>query len=251
MRLNLIEELVSRISEARNEPQLYETLRFATSRLGFDHFALAFECNPGRSERTALLLHNYPDEWAKVYEGFDLGGTDPIRRACGRSMTGFEWRHLDRFVPITRGDRQMLAVGRDHGIADGYTVPRHLPGEASGSCSFVIRTESAYPRSLLHVAEMVGAFALTRARCLAANICETVKPPALSERQRECVLWSARGKTAGEIATILGISEETVVQHLKIARERYDVHCRQALILCALFDGLISFADIFRWWRQK
>ncbi len=250
MRLMLIEELVSRISEAKTGEQLYATMRFATPRLGFDHFALAYENAPTKSEGPAFLVHDYPDEWAKVYVGFDLGGADPIRRACGRSMTGFEWRHLDRYVPITRGDRQMLAVGREHGIADGYTVPRHLPGEASGSCSFVTRTVSAYPKAMLHVAEVVGAFALTRARCLAGLLAPGGQRPALSERQRECVLWSARGKTAGEIATILGISEETVVQHLKLARERYDVHSRQSLILCALFDGLISFADIFRWWRQ-
>lgn len=250
MRLMLIEELVSRISEAKTREQLYATMRFATPRLGFDHFALAYESTPTRSEGMAFLVHDYPDEWANIYVGFDLGGADPIRRACGRSMTGFEWRHLDRYVPITRGDRQMLAVGREHGIADGYTVPRHLPGEASGSCSFVTRTVSAYPKAMLHVAEVVGAFALARARCLAGLLCPSGQRPALSERQRECVLWSARGKTAGEIATILGISEETVVQHLKLARERYDVHSRQSLILCALFDGLISFADIFHWWVQ-
>ena len=72
---------------------------------------------------------------------------------------------------------------------------------------------------------------------------------ALTERQRECVLWSARGKTAGETAGILGISEETVVRHLKIARERYSVPCRQMLILCALFDGIIGFSDVYDWWR--
>lgn len=250
MRLFLLEELISAISESHTEQQLGSTMRIATARLGFDHFALSYEQNPARSGGADILLHDYPDEWAKVYVGFDLGGTDPIRRACGRSMIGFEWRYLKDLVPITKGDRQMLAVGHDHGIADGYTVPRHLPGDASGSCTFVVGPNSRYPGPMLHVAEAVGAFALTAARRLAGQG-SPAKRPVLSERQRECLLWSARGKTAGEVATILGISQDTVVQHLKVARERYDVHCRQALILCALFDGLISFADIFRWWRQE
>lgn len=55
------------------------------------------------------------------------------------------------------------------------------------------------------------------------------------------------GKTAVESTKILGITAETVVQHLKVAPERYDVHCRQSLILCALYDGLIGFDDILRW----
>jgi DNA-binding CsgD family transcriptional regulator len=46
---------------------------------------------------------------------------------------------------------------------------------------------------------------------------------------------------------ILGIATETVIQHLKMARERYQVHCKQSLIVSALFDGLIGFSDIIRW----
>ena len=71
--------------------------------------------------------------------------------------------------------------------------------------------------------------------------------PRLSDRQRECLLWVARGKTAAETAIILGISTETVIQHLKMARERYEVHCSQSLILAAMFDGLIGFGDVFKW----
>src|SRR3546814_5083936 len=101
---------------------------------------------------------------------------------------------------------------------------------------------------MLHVAEIVGAFALASARRI-VGVAPVRERPVLSKRQRECVLWSARGKSQAEIAAILGISEETVNQHLRTARDRYAVHCRQALILCALFDGLIGFGDIIRWAR--
>ena len=46
---------------------------------------------------------------------------------------------------------------------------------------------------------------------------------------------------------ILHISHETVIQHLKHARERYGVQKRAMLAVRALFDGLISFADILRY----
>ena len=140
----------------------------------------------------------------------------------------------------------MLAVGQECGIADGYTVPRHLPGEARGTCTFVVRNDDRLPRPSLLVAEIIGAVAMASALRLSGSACKPAKAT-LSDRQRECLLWSARGKTAAETAIILGISCETVIQHLKLARERYDVHCRQSLVLCALFDGLIGFDDIFRW----
>src|SRR3546814_13333041 len=88
---------------------------------------------------------------------------------------------------------------------------------------------------MLRIAEIIGALAIVSARQLVGAVPLKSKAT-LSERQRECVLWTARGKTAAEVAVILGIGEVTVVQHLKTARDRYDVHCGQMLTLCALVD---------------
>src|SRR3546814_17090478 len=74
---------------------------------------------------------------------------------------------------------------------------------------------------MLRIAEIIGALAIDSARQLVGAVPLKSKAT-LSERQRECVLWTARGKTAAEVAVILGIGEVTVVQHLKTARDRYD-----------------------------
>jgi LuxR family quorum-sensing system transcriptional regulator CciR len=58
------------------------------------------------------------------------------------------------------------------------------------------------------------------------------------------VVWAARGKSDWEIARILGLSEETVTQYLKRARQRYGVSSRTMLAVRTLFDGVISFADV-------
>lgn len=249
MQLSLVSELVAAISAATCEATLHRSLGTATSQLGFDFFALSYDQRNYGPTCDALLIHDFPDAWANIYLGFELGRIDPVRRASERSMTGFAWEDIEQFIPLSRSDKQILAVGRENGIGDGYTVPRHLPGEASGTCSFMVRPDNALPMAKLAHAEIVGAVALASARRIVGSQ-PPVKKPVLSARQRECVLWCARGKTAGEIASILGISEDTVIQHLKLARERYDVHCRQALVLSALFDGLIGFSDIFDKWSN-
>lgn len=249
MHLSLVGELVSEIASAVSEKSLHDALTKVSATLGFDYFALSYDKRAYGASYDALLIHDFPEAWAKIYIGFELARVDPIRRASERSMIGFEWREIEALIPLTRADRQIFAVAREHGIGDGYSVPRHLPGDASGLCSFMTRTDSAVPVHTLAAAEILGGVALTSARQLLGKHVP-VKRPLLSDRQRECVLWSARGKTAAEVAIILGISEDTVIQHLKLARERYDVHCRQALILCTLFDGLIGFADIFDEWRD-
>jgi LuxR family quorum-sensing system transcriptional regulator CciR len=240
-----IDDLLQCISESRTENSLHDALCAARDMMGFHHFTVSYELRTIEHAPVGVLLHDYPSEWAKVYVAFDLAGKDPVRRACDKTLTGFAWGNLKSLVPMTQGDRQMLAIGKEVGIADGFTTPRHIPGEGSGSCSFVVNNSAPLPRNMLLTAEILGGVALGAARAILAGS-QRVRSPLISDRQRECILWSARGKTAAEIGTILGISEETVIQHLKLARERYDVHSRQSLVLSALFDGIIGFRDIFR-----
>jgi LuxR family quorum-sensing system transcriptional regulator CciR len=53
----------------------------------------------------------------------------------------------------------------------------------------------------------------------------------------------AAGKTDWEIATILGLSPETVHQYVKQARAAYDVVSRTQLVVNGLRDAWISYDD--------
>lgn len=249
MPLGIVREFAPRLIEAKSEERLLNCLAAATSELGFDCFAVAYEPRAHSRPRKTILVHNYPHDWASLYVTFDLSGQDPVRRACSCSMTGFEWRQIGHLIPMTPGDHRMLAAGLQVGVADGFTVPRHLPGDGSGSCSFVVGPGTSLPREALALAEILGGLAIAAARNLAGPRVGPSKP-VLSERQRQCVLWTARGKSARETAGILGIKESTVIKHLQDARERYNVHCGQVLLLCTLYDGLICLGDVFRWWNN-
>ena len=246
MCINIAELFAAELANVDSTAQLDELLTVFSRKLGFDHFALSLEMRSEFTPVEELLLHDYPEEWAKVYCGFELAGQDPVRRACDKTFTGFSWQTIADIIPLTRADRQMLHVGRDCGIGDGFTVPRHLPGLARGTCTFAVAPDRPLPNNLLTTAEAIGALALRTALEM-ARLPSTRASPELTDRQRECLLWVARGKTAAETAIILGIGTETVIQHLKVARERYDVHCKQSLIVAALFDGLIGFSDLIRW----
>ena len=113
MYAHFAEEFASELINVRTDTDLDRSLALVSRRLGFDHFALSLELRSGSCEAPGLLLHDYPDEWAKVYLGFDLAGQDPVRRACDKSFIGFAWGTMEELIPLTRGDRQMLAVGRE------------------------------------------------------------------------------------------------------------------------------------------
>ena len=61
----------------------------------------------------------------------------------------------------------------------------------------------------------------------------------LAPRERECLLWTARGKTAWEASRILGLAELTVVSYLKSAAKRLAVHSKTHAVAKAIMLGLI------------
>lgn len=147
-------------------------------------------------------------------------------------------------IRLTRRDQDILERAAMAGIGDGFTIPAHVPGESHGSCSFATRRGDSIQAEALPCVQLIGAFAFEAARRLwkMRNIDRPL--PVLTDRQRDCLVWAARGKSDWEISRILGISRETVVQHLKQARERYGVGKRTLLAVHALFDGTISFVDV-------
>ena len=56
----------------------------------------------------------------------------------------------------------------------------------------------------------------------------------LTPREAEVLLWTAQGKSNGDIATILGMSEKTVKQHLGSVFQKLGVEGRTAATLRAL-----------------
>ena len=244
MRFRLLEELGLEVSQPVTEGAFFNSMTLVKRKMGFDHFAAAYDQWIAGKRSINSLSHDYPDNWGKFYVEFGLNDCDPVRRAGEVSFTGFIWREMRRFIPMTRRDLKMLSLGRDYGIADGYTVPRHMPGIASGSCTFAVGPNTRFPVEMLPVAEGVGALALVTLKRI-SGVVQPGPKPVLSDRQRDCVLLNARGCTARQIAELLGIGAGTVVHHLRLARERYDVHSSEALLVCALVDRLFSLADVW------
>src|SRR3546814_15572737 len=61
----------------------------------------------------------------------------------------------------------------------------------------------------------------------------------LTDRERDCLLWTARGKTAWEVGQILTISEETVLFHLKNATRTIGVFSKHHAVVKAIVQGYL------------
>ena len=61
----------------------------------------------------------------------------------------------------------------------------------------------------------------------------------LSERERECLFWVSEGKTTDEVATILGVSPNTVNSYVTNAIQKLSAANRPAAIATAIRSGII------------
>ncbi|MEO8454071.1 MAG: LuxR family transcriptional regulator [Sphingomicrobium sp.] len=242
---NRVEAFVRDVRELKTEEALAEALGDVSLDLGFRYFALTHHVDV-RQDGASIRLHNYPTGWAEWFDDQKLGTADPVHRASHLTSVGFAWSRLEEMISLTPRDQHILALAKKEGIGDGFTIPAHVPGEAHGSCSFATVAGEKINEDQLPLAQLVGAFAFEAARRM-GRLRDPCPPlPRLTDRQRECVIWAARGKSDWEISQILGVSHETVIQHLKQARERYGVGKRTLLAVHALFDGTIAFFDVLR-----
>jgi LuxR family quorum-sensing system transcriptional regulator CciR len=241
-------QLIRIVEAVKSIDDLTAVMTSVTAELGFQYFALTHHVDVIAARGSAIRLHNYPSRWADYYDGRALGVSDPVHRAAHVTSVGFCWSKIPEMIPMTATDRRMLAMGREEGIGDGFTVPVNVPGEARGSCSFANDACRAMPIAMLPLAQLAGAFAFESARrlWLGRGYLPDPPPPPLTDRQRDCVLFGARGNSDWEIGRILGIGEQTVIRHMTHARERYGVHNRTLLAIRALFDGTITFTDILK-----
>jgi LuxR family quorum-sensing system transcriptional regulator CciR len=239
-------ELVARITAGTTPDDLALVLAEISVEMGFQYYALSHHVDVALVQGRAIRVHNYPDRWADYYDANALGVSDPVHRASHVTSVGFRWSQIPAMIPLTQRDCRILTLGSEHGIGDGFTIPANVPGEARGSCSFASEADHPLRENSLPLAQLVGAFAFEAARRLwSVRPFDPHPAPTLTDRQRDCALWAARGKSDWETSQILGVSEETVARHIRDGCERYGVNKRTLLAIRTLFDGTLTFTDIF------
>lgn len=220
--------------------------------IGFDYFALLHHVDFTAPPPTAIRLGNYPSVWREIMQERRYYGDDPVLTACQGAVSGFRWSDVETLLDLTPRQREIRAAGAEAGLGDGFTVPLHLPGDFDASCSFGLIGLRAPPVWAFPAAQYVACFAFEQARRLTsaelreahAIGAEPAGTPRLTQRQLDCLVLAARGKSASVTAELLGISTDTVYEHLAEAKRRYGVATVQQLMVRALHDSQIVFADV-------
>lgn len=226
--------------------ELDRLLEATVKSFGFQFYALGHHVNVVSKDQ--VQIGNYPETWSQSVHTRETITEDPVLRACQNSAVGFKWSDVGSLIELTSRHREILANARKVGMGEGYTVPVHIPGECLGSCSFAYRVGQPVNEEILPTVHCVGGFAFEAARRLVRQSAPrqrlTMPAETLSARQLDCVVLVARGKSDWEAAQILGLSQDTVHQHVETAKRKYGVATRTQLVIRALFDNQLGFEDV-------
>lgn len=242
--LDLVNLFVRELMAATRRRHLHDVMCRAAGALAFDHYALT-QRGPAGDLSGPVRLGNYPETWLPLLAGSQFLGDDPVLLACERSLVPFVWDDLPALLPMTQRQHDYMALARRHGLANGYTVPIHVPGEGTGLVCFVVGQGRPLPLASLPAAHYLACYAFAAARRISrARVRCNQPPPRLTPRQRDCLVLAARGKSNWVAGQLLGLSAATVHKYLEAAKQRYGVASRTELVVRALYDGQLRFADI-------
>ena len=214
------------LSVCRDPGEAETITRDITRALGFTFFSYVVAAFPAGDDgrgATGLLLNSYPDEWRRRYRRRSYEADDLVVVSGRHQRLPFAWGSDPQVARMTPNSRKLFLEARAYGIRDGFTVPVRGP---QGDCG-LFSVSGPGPGD---IAPDVGSPAYGGLLVIAQLLHASIMEPRLSARrqptvsltrhERDCLAWTAQGKTAWEIALILGRSKATVEFHLRRASEK-------------------------------
>jgi DNA-binding CsgD family transcriptional regulator len=239
-----IAEFIERSNAAKGTAELFSFMETAATSFGFEYVAYGALTNhviynAERYESPAVIL-NYPDQWVSRYFEQSYQAIDPIVLMTPAMHGPFTWDRLCRTTTLTEGQRTFFAESLSAGLHSGLSVPLHGPFGNTSVVSFACRHENPDADMRQAFLQAISAQFHTVYTDLVLGIRQVRPTVHLTERERECLLWSARGKTSWDTGEILGVSEHTVNFHLKNALAKLEAASRVVAVVKAIRAGLIN-----------
>ena len=212
------------------------TKTFATS-IGFER--IAYLQVEGEDVRT---ISSYAQAWQEVYLEKRFSTIDPVVIEARRRMKIFTWSADDWSTRSSTELKRFRDEAISHGIRSGMTIPVRGSFGSTILLTFASSAASASSSSCLTTeASVQAALAIHyRLRFISAGRVVALEH-AFSSKEAVCVTWSAKGKYAPEIASIMGITPRTVQHYLDSARRKVGAENVQHLTALATAYGLVEF----------
>lgn len=224
--------------EGENEiTRVFEMVINKTYELGFQYCSFKMSSHSSENQTKPIDINNYPNEWSSLYSQAHFFDVDPVVKHCKRSVLPIVWEEK-----IFKDTPSLWSLANTLGVNVGWTQAVH---DFQGVFSMLTLARSKGPISPEELYEKAGhvlwlchAMHSVVASKFAgkSDACPASK---LTQREREILMWSGKGKTASDIAFILNLSERTVGFHICSCFKKLGVNNKIAAVLSAARSGII------------
>lgn len=228
------------VLEVKTRDELESELVRFTHQLEFQTFAAMAVIDHFVGESEFINIDNTPVNYRDTFHEHHGGKKDPVMQHCKTKSVPIIW---DQSTYVNSGQGDLWEHQARFGYRYGITLALHMP-EGKHFVLGVDR-DQPLPKDPGEVTRMVASLQLFAVHAQEAAL-RVMAPsqsvaglPSLTPRELETLRWTMEGKTAWEVANLLGISERTAVLHANNAMHKLGCVNKHQAVLKALKLGLI------------
>jgi LuxR family transcriptional activator of conjugal transfer of Ti plasmids len=233
------QELVDGLHSSAGEAEFGRVGQRVAESMGFRYFAYL-----GFGEADPVLISSYPKRWSEHYfaEGYDE--VDPVVAFARSGRSTMQWtREGARQFPL-RAQKRLFDDADEFGIRHGVSVAIAGGFDRFAAFTFAVdEVTSAHGRMVAEANDIVQLIGLTfHAHADAKLGLRSLRGQAslLTQRERECLAWAARGRSMGDTAKIMRVTPRVVKFHLDNARANLGAETLPQAVAIALRQRIIA-----------
>jgi len=230
------------ISSAKSLSDIQKQATKCLESIGFGRFThIGF--NPLSANPRAAEMSTFPIEWVQHYVDNRYVYIDATVLMARRSSMPFASVDIETRDDLTFQQKKLTIEAHDFGIKNTISIPIHGAMNQFGLLVAVSNdSEKEYLKYLSrkkYQLQLVG-MSLHSAIHDFLDEGKDEPPVQLSPRETECLLWTARGKTAWEIGEILKLKDSTVNEYIQNASRKLGCNQKTLAVTKAIMSRHIA-----------
>lgn len=201
-------DAIDQIEKTTSAEGISQIVARAVSRFGYEYFCCLMPRNlASPTFESCVLIERWPPGWLDLYRRCDFQSCDPIVRHTRSQVRCTSWAEAP--IPDDPVARSIMDIAAsEFRLRAGISVPIHGINSYQAGISFA-GFEIDDGQDAKSAVELIAIYAVNRI----SNFRIAAAPPPkklLTPRQREILLWAAKGKSAWDTGKILGVTEDNV-----------------------------------------
>lgn len=237
---NMLQSGYLSVLEAKTkESLLAELVRFA-KQMGFETISAMAVIDHFLGEPEFITVDNGPAGFREIADVPSMSKRDPVMQHCKHKSVPIIWDQ-GTYIRAEQGEKWEIQArfGYRHGVALSLHMPEGRHFMLGVDRDQPLPTDPVEVTRIVAAVQLFAVHAQEAAMRILLPAAADPTHPTLTPRELETLRWTMEGKTAWEVATVLGISERTAVLHANNAMHKLGCVNKHQAVLKALRLGLI------------